>query len=236
MASVLSLMQDAAVETHLQRVSTIIGSTTDQTAMLLSRALHKTARELQDFGWQKLVREQTFTTVAAETQTGTPLPTTLRHFVANTFYNRAPRQRIFGPLTADEWQSQKAVAATWSDLSFRIWGGAWLWAPTPTAGQTIAYEYITTYIGTDTTGVTEKATFTVDTDLTYFDDELMILGIAKNVLDINGADYAEKSREFQLRLSSLLKQDGASRVISMSGQNPNKIPMAPRVPDRVVFT
>ncbi len=236
MASVLSLMQDAAVETHLNRVSTIIGSTTDATAMLLSRAVHKTCRELQDFGWQKLVREKTFTTVAAETQTGTPIPIDFRHFCADTIYNRTTRERIHGPLNADEWQSQKATASTWSYLTFRIRGGSWLWAPTPTASQTIAYEYITTYLGTDTSGVTGKATFTADTDLTYFDDELMILGIAKNVLDINGADYAEKSREFQLRLSSLLKQDGGSRIISMTGENMNKIPMAPRVPDRLVFT
>ena len=131
--------------------------------------------------------------------------------------------------------SMKATAATWSYDSFRIRGGSWLIAPTPTAGQTIAYEYVTSDIGTDATGATPRAAFTVDTDLTYWDDELMVLGIAMNVLDIDGNDYAEKSYQFQARKAKLLSLDGGSRIISPYTRV-DKIPQAPRIPDRLVFS
>lgn len=234
MANVLSLCQDAAVEVKLTRPSAVIGITTKD-ERLLARALTKTCTQLQDDNWQKLIREKTFTTVAAETQTDTPLPIDFLRFVNNTIFNRTTRQRVFGPLSDEEWQSMKATAATWSYDSFRIRGGSWLIAPTPTAGQTIAYEYVTSYIGTDATGATPKAAFTVDTDLTYWDDELMVLGIAMNVLDIDGNDYAEKSYQFQARKAKLLSLDGGSRIISPYTRV-DKIPQAPRIPDRLVFS
>lgn len=235
MANVLSLCQDAATEVKLSIPSAVIGISNDPDAVLLKRALVKTCRQLQDYGWQNILREKTFTTVAAETQTDTPLPTDFLSFVDATIYNRTTRERVFGPLSADEWQSQKAVAATWSYDSFRIRGNAWLMAPTPTAGHTIAYEYVTSSLGTDVTGATPRTTFSVDTDLTYWDDELVILGISMNVLDIDGNDYAERSMQFQRRLAKMLSLDGGARIISPYSKT-DKIPMAPRVPDRLVFT
>ncbi len=233
MASVLSLMQDAAIEVKLKAPSAIIGITTpDET--LLARALVKTCTQLQAHDWQKLTREKTFTTVAAETQTDTPLPTDFLRFVSNTIFNRTKRLPLGGPLSPQEWQGIKATAQTSSYDYFRLRGGSWLMSPLPSAGDTIAYEYITKNMGTDSTGVTERATFTVDTDLTYFDDELMILGICMNVLDIDGNDYAERSMQFQARLSKMLVEDQGSRIIA--ARPVNKIPRAPIVPDRVIYT
>lgn len=233
MASILSLMQDAAIEVKLKAPSAIIGITTpDET--LLARALVKTCTQLQANDWQKLTREKTFTTVAAETQTDTPLPTDFLRFVSNTIFNRTKRLPLGGPLSPQEWQGIKATAQTSSYDYFRLRGGSWLMSPLPSAGDTIAYEYITKNMGTDATGVTERAAFTVDTDLTYFDDELMILGIGMNVLDIDGNDYAERSMQFQARLSKMLVEDQGSRIV---GARPvNKIPRAPIVPDRVIYT
>ncbi len=234
MANILALCQDAATESRLSRPEAVAGVTDDESAVLLARALAKTCRQLQAYNWQKLTREKTFTTVAAETQTDTPLPTDFLRFVPNTIYNRNKRERVFGPLTSDEWQATKAVATVSSYDQFRLRGNSWLMTPIPTAGQTIAYEYITSYLGTDVTAATERATFTVDTDLTYFDDELMVLGIAMNVLDIDGADYAERSYQFQARLQKMLLEDSGHRILS--SRTTERIPGPPRVPDFVSYS
>lgn len=234
MANVLALCQDAATETKLSAPSAVIGISNDKDAVLLARALTKTCAQLQAYDWQKLTREKTFTTVAAETQTDTPLPTDFLRFVSNTIYNRTKRLPVGGPLSSQEWQGIKATAQTSAYDYFRLRGGLWLMSPTPSAGETIAYEYITNAPGTTAAAVQLTDGFTDDTDLTYFDDELMVLGIAMNVLDIDGNDYAETSRAFQTRLSKMLVEDQGSRII---GPRPvNKIPRAPIVPDRVIYT
>ncbi len=234
MANVLALCQDAATEVKLSAPSAVIGISNDPDAVLLTRALIKTCRQLQAYDWQKLVREKTFTTVAAETQTDTPLPTDLLRFISKTIFNRTKRLPVGGPLSPLEWQSIKATAQTSSYDYFRLRGNAWLMSPTPSAGDTIAYEYITKNLGTDSTGVTERSAFSADADLTYFDDELMVLGISMNVLDIDGNDYAERSMQFQTRLSKMLIEDQGSRLVS---SRPTGVrPMPPVVPDFVSYT
>lgn len=234
MANILSLCQDAATEVKLSIPEAVVGISNDKDAVLLARSLTKTCRQLQAYNWQRLTREKTFTTVAAETQTDTPLPLDFLRFVPNTVYNRDKRERVFGPLTSDEWQATKAVATVSSYDQFRLRGGSWLMTPTPTAGQTIAYEYITSYLGTDVTGATPRAAFTADTDLTYFDDELMVLGIAMNVLDIDGNDYAEKSYQYQARLQKMLLEDSGHRILT--SRTAERIPGPPRVPDFVSYS
>lgn len=234
MANILSLCQDAATESKLTRPEAIVGVTDDEGATLLGRALVKTCRQLQAYNWQKLTREKTFTTVAAETQTDTPLATDFLRFVPNTVYNRDKRMRVFGPLSSDEWQGIKATASASAYDQFRLRGGSWIMSPIPTAGHTIAYEYITSYLGTDVTLATPRSSFTVDTDVTYWDDELVILGIAMNVLDIDGAEYAERSYQFQARLQKMLLEDSGNRILT--NRTTERIPSAPRVPDFVSYT
>ena len=113
-------------------------------------------------------------------------------------------------------------------------GNAILMAPTPTAGQTVAYEYITKYIGTDSTAVTPRTLFTADTDLPYLDDELVILGTVWRYNQAEGNDYAEAFREFEMRLNDLLKMDRGRRPIDMGGSSVDRIPIPPRTPDTLV--
>ena len=104
--------------------------------------------------------------------------------------------------------------------------GSLLITPTPSTGHTIAYEYITSYIGTDTTAATGRTKFTADTDLPYFDDELVIMGVVWRYRQSEGLDYAEPYRDYQMRISNLLKTDGNRRILDMNGE---KLPRLPNV-------
>jgi hypothetical protein len=151
MANVLSLCQDAATESRLSRPEAVAGVTDDERAVLLARALTKTCTQLQDDNWQKLIREKTFTTVAAETQTDTPLPTDFLRFVKTRSSTAQARQRVFGPLSDEMAEHQGDGSYLGATISSAFAATRGLMTPTPTAGQTIAYEYVTSDIGTDVT-------------------------------------------------------------------------------------
>lgn len=237
MATVLSICQDAADEMSLDRPGTIVGNTSDNTAQKLIRQLTRTCRQLAArYDLQELRREHTFTTVAtADQSSATPIPTDFLRFVPDTLYNRTKRYRVVF-LNAEEWQGHQAALTTRVYDAAVLRGGTLLMAPTPAAGQTVAYEYITRYIALQTDGTTYVSTFAADTDAPTLDEELLILGTVWRYLQAEGNDYAEAMREFELRLNDLMKMNGGRRVIDMGGAGSDRIPIPPRVPDTLIFS
>jgi hypothetical protein len=237
MATILALVKDAADELSLARPTSVIDNTTDDTAVKMLRHLTRTCRQLATrYDWQRLRREKTFTTVAAADQNAAnPIPTDFLRFVPDSFYNRTKRYRVIGPLTAEEWQGHQAALATRVYDAYTMRGGRVLIAPTPAADQSMAYEYITKYIGTDTTEATDRLSFTVDTDLPFMDDELLVLGMVWRYRKSEGQDYAEEFREYEMRLNDLYKMDGGRRLLDMAGSNSDRVPVSPRVPDTLIF-
>ncbi|MEQ1652154.1 MAG: hypothetical protein ABL897_06685 [Hyphomicrobium sp.] len=234
--SILSLMSEAADELSLSRPASLVGNTTDSGAQKLLRHLTRTCRQLATrYDWQELRGEHTFTTVALADQiTATPLPADFLRFVPETMFNRTKRYRVT-MLTPEEWQGHQASLTTRVYDAYILRGNTILMAPTPAAGQTIAYEYVTRYVGylADNSGYV--STFTNDTDIPILDDELLILGTVWRYAQSEGNDYAEQFREFEIRLNDLLKMNPGRRVIDMGGSSPDRIPVSPRVPETLVF-
>jgi hypothetical protein len=232
-ANVLALVQDAATDLSLKAPTEVIANTTSNEVIKLRRHLIRTIRFLAGaHDWQILRREQTFTTVAAAAQTDTPLPSDFLRFIEGSIWNRASRTRVNGPLTPAEWQARQASVTTSAFDEFMIRQDTFLIDPVPPASETIAYEYVTKNIGTDSAGTTERSAFTLDTDLPYFDEELLILGLVWRYRKAEGQDYAEEYRDFQLRLVDMIKMDGGRRTLVMSGnQRQAFVPEPPITPD-----
>jgi hypothetical protein len=219
MSTVLVLVQNAADELSLARPSDISDTTDDNTAQKLVRHLTRTCKQLSaEYDWTRLRREKTFTTTAAAEQ-ASAIPADFQRFVEDTIWNRTSRTKVLGPLSPSDWQARQAVLVNGPFSNFIIRGTSMLFTPTPSAGWTIAYEYITKYIGVATNGTTELEEFTNDLDTTYFDDELLILGIVWRYRKAEGLDYSEEFREYQLRRANLIKMDGGRRPLDMSGTN-----------------
>lgn len=217
MTTVLSLVKDAADELSLARPGDISDTTDDATAQKLVRHLTRTCRQLSaEYDWARLRREKTFTTVALAEQTGA-IPSDFQRFVKDTIWNRTTRTKVQGPIQASDWQIRQAQASTGPFQNFNIRGSAFLMTPTPSAGWTIAYEYISKYIGLAVDGTTERSVFTGDDDTTYFDDELVILGTVWRYRKAEGLDYSEEFREYQMRRANLIKMDGNRRILDMGG-------------------
>lgn len=222
MSTVLALVQAAADELSLARPSDISDTSDDNTAQKLVRHITRTCKQLAaEYDWSRLRREKTFTTFAAAEQTGA-IPSDFQRFVGDTIWNRTTRTKVLGPLSPSDWQARQAVLVNGPFSNFIIRGSALLVTPTPSAGWTFAYEYVTKYVGTEADATTEIEAFLNDDDTTYFDDELLILGVVWRYRKAEGLDYSEEFREYQLRRSNMIKMDGGRRVLDMSGTNTDR--------------
>jgi hypothetical protein len=233
MSTLLSVIQDAAVELSLVVPLQVIGNTTnDNTAAKLLRHLNKTIQAtVKRDDWVNLRREYTFSTAAATESY--VLPADFLRFVPETLWNRTRRFKPFEAVTPAEWQAYKAAVAGMAFQSVRVRGvgtasPSLFIAPIPGGIETLAFEYITNTVGLN--GVNELAAFDDDTNTLLLDAELLTLGIVWRYRKAVGRDYAEEFREFELCRMDLLKQDGGRRTLDMNDEAEFYPPKA-RVPE-----
>lgn len=215
--SLLSLIQGAADLLSIPRPSVVVTSTDQQVRQLLALA-NLEGEELSarpQRGWQALTREQTFITVADETQTNA-VPADFGFSIPDTAYNRSNARKLVGPLTAGDWQAMKAnnTTAVAADL-FRVRGDAFLMSPAPTAGETVAYEYSSSYWARSSVGQA-KAEFTADEDTSYLSEVLIKLGVIWRWKQAKGLDYGEDMATYERALQKAIGRDGGATAIAMS--------------------
>jgi len=218
MTTILEICRDAADELSVIRPTSVGPDALDPTAQKLFRHLTRTCRQLAGRrDWQILRREKTFTTSSGAEQTGA-IPADFLRFVKGTMFNRSKRTPVLGPLTPDEWQKIQATVYTSVYDQFIQRGNVLLFTGALSAGQTIAYEYITKNIGLAEDGTAERASFEAASDTAFFDDELLITGVVWRYKKAAGDDYSEEFREHEQRFADCAKMDGGRRVLDMSGE------------------
>ncbi len=213
--SFLTIIQDAARRLSLEAPSAVV-SATDPLVQQLRGLANQEGRDLvRAHNWRVLMKEKTFTTTATETQTGV-LPADFDRFINETVFNRTNTRRVIGPLTAQEWQSEKAILASVLRDAFRIRGTDFIVTPLPAAGETWAFEYISDlWVDTDADGTADATAFAADANTTVFPDELLILGIIWRFRQAKGLDYAEEHRNYMMALGDAVARDGGRRSIAM---------------------
>lgn len=228
--SILSVIQDAAASVSLTRPSVIIGSQ-DKTVQQLFWFAVEECQALNKLWWQSMTREKTFLTVAAAEQTNA-LPDDLDRFWPDSFFNRSTNRKVVGPVTVQQWQLiQSNSAAAYVTLAYRQRDGAFLATPTPPAGQTIAYEYISTKWARSEDLLTAKLRWTVDTDTSYFDESLITLGIIWRWRARKGLSHDEDYDKWETRRDQLMANDGGSTKLSFAPPCDSYTPPLPTVPE-----
>jgi hypothetical protein len=217
--TMLSIIQSVTDRMGIPRPTSVIGSTDTQVRQLLA-LLNEEGEELSKKGdWQALTREQTFTTVAAPTQTATPIPDDLDRFIADSFFNRTQIRRLYGPVTPQEWQAYQAQPAyNLIYLAFRERDGAFLITPTPPAGDTIAYEYVSKDWAVSSTFVA-KDSFTADDDTSYLPDMLLKAGLRWRWKQAKGLPYGEDMETYERAVQRELGNDGGSGSLDITGES-----------------
>ena len=195
MTTILALAQNVAKDLGYQAPTTLFaaydeGDTTDYK---LVRALHRVSEYISKYwDWPELIAEHTFTSGANGAQTGA-IPSDFRRVVKGTVFDRTNHCRIMGPLTPEAWAKREAAVVQVGRPSFRIRGASFLYNSSFSTGATIAYEYVTTKIGA-TSGGSAVATFTANTDVSVWPDELMHLGMC---WAIQTRDLVESGPDFE---------------------------------------
>ena len=149
--SLLTLIQGAADIVGLSRPAAVITSTDPAVRRMLALANVEGQELAKRHEWTVLIREATWTTLAAESQgTIANIASDLdqengARIVNETIWNRTAQRRMNGPLSSQRGQRLKAASVTGPYSEYRIRNGTHYLIPAPTAGQTGAFEYITKY-------------------------------------------------------------------------------------------
>ena len=144
----------------------------------------------------------------------------------DTIFNKTNRWAVLGPKSPQEWQWIKSSYVTAGPMMrFRIMGNALTLWPMPSTVLTIGYEYVSKNWALSAAGVGQSK-LTLDTDYSFFPDQLLILGCKYRFLSAkelnNNSEFEEFTRE----------------LLKFKGQNAgaDKLNLAPRAADRLLTT
>jgi hypothetical protein len=226
--SLLTIIGDAAKRIGLSPPSTVINSTDPNAVSLLAAAQQEGKTLARRHEWQVLQTEYTFPT--ADGTASYALPTGFARILKETVFNRTQRRRMVGDLTPQQWQETQASLVTMVNPAFRIRGNLFLISPTPSAVETIAYEYITKY-WCESAGGTDQSSWLADTDTGILDEDLMTLGIIWRYKAGKSLEYAEDMQTYEMEVAKAILNDGARTRIDTSGVERDRIPHAPQMPE-----
>jgi hypothetical protein len=230
--TLLVIVQHAADRLGLTRPSTVISSPDENARILLGMAQEEGESLADRHTWQALQTEHTFST--ADTVASYALPSGFDTLIKDTVFNRTSRRRMQGDLSPSQWQETQASLVTMVNPAFRIRGSLFYISPTPTAIETIAYEYVTKN-WCQSSGGTGQAAWAADTDVGLLDEELFKLGVIWRYKAKKGFDYAEDMNTYEIAVNKAILKDGARVTIDTSCVERDRVPMSPQVPETLVF-
>lgn len=215
--TLLSIVQNASIECNQPSPTTVINNT-DITVKQMLSLTNAIGDELQkDYAWQTLIREAQFSAVATASQgTIVSKALTFDRFVNDTMFNRTAGWKIRGPISSQEWQRIQSTGVAGLDRAFYIREGNIYMTPTPTAGDSIYFEYVITQWAESVAAV-GKTSFTVDTDVCRLNERLMTMALVYRFRQAKGLPHVEYLARFEKFLKNLLLSDGAKAIISMAG-------------------
>lgn len=216
--SLLTIVQGACADLNIVQPSAVAASSDLQVKQLLELAKKEGKELARRFDWQILQKETSFTTAATETQTTlSAVASDFARIVNRSMWNRTESRRILGPLNAQEWQHRKAAAAQAAvTYFFRIRGDSILFNPTPTAGQSVYFEYISTK-WCQSSGGTAQTNWAADGDTALIDEDIIKLGIVWRWKMAKGLEYAEDFRTYEMALQDIFGADAGKDNIDLTG-------------------
>ncbi len=210
--TILSIVRAASSRLSLPIPAAVVSATDKTTIDMLALAQQEGMELSRRTAWKALTAEKTFSTTAASAQTGA-LPSDLDWIIPETMFNRDLKWRVVGPISSDEWQLIQASLTSTVFPAFRIRGTSLLMTPTPTAGQTVGYEYITKNWCQSSLGAPQAA-WTADSDTAILDEELHTLGLIWRFLRSKGLDFTAELAEYEKQVSQAMLREGVRPVIS----------------------
>lgn len=223
--SLLGMTQSFCRRTNISVPVQVIGNTEPQIAQIYA-LLEEEGNDLSGRGdWEVLTREAIHTTIATESQgaIGTIATDNFRYVRHNTLWDRTenlPITSIDGP----DWQAEKGFAATSPRYRARIRGGDLIVTPTPPAGSTWAFEYVSWNWILDVDGGTRKQYFEADTDTVLLPCAIVMMGLRWRWKKEKGLEYAEDFRTYEMMANDALGRERLRTTLHMDGADRSAAP------------
>lgn len=216
--TVAEIVSDAAIELGLR--STAMSdpfASTDPNILQLIALLKSGGRRLaREYAWTHLQSEYTFSTVASTAAYA--LPSDFRAMIPQTHWNRTTQWPLLGPTSPQRWQYLQALTGNVIYAEFRSLGGQIKLTPTPSATQSIAFEYLSSY-WVKPTGQTAPTADqpTVATDTVCFDPLLAVSMLRLAFKKAKGMDTSGEQQDYDDALSKVMGEDAPAPVLQVSG-------------------
>lgn len=218
--TVLDLLQRFCSRTGIPVPSSAFGNPDPQVVQLLG-LMDEILEDLTNrTRWSASTQEAVFVTTAGEDQgpMTTLAPFGFKWIIKDSFFNRSLRRTMFGPVSATQWQALKALPNPGPYYKYRIVRNRMLINPPAVVGQTLAFEYASSYLIMDKNGVTPKAFPTDDLD-TFLDETIVLAGLRWKWKYEKGLDYAEDFRRFEELADNTKAREGSAQTLSMDGES-----------------
>jgi hypothetical protein len=217
--TILATVQRFCRRTNITVPGTVLGSTDPQILQVLA-LLEEEGNDLSGRGsWQAITLEATHTTVATESQgdINTIASGNFRYVKNNTIWDRTENLPVI-VIDGPDWQAEKGFASTSPRYRARIRGNNLIVTPTPVAGNTWAFEYVSWNWILDTNGTTRKQYFTADTDTVLLPEPIIQMGLRWRWKKEKGFEYAEDFRTYEMMVADAFSRDGIRRNLNMGSK------------------
>lgn len=166
--------------------------------------------------WTHLVVPYNFATV--ENQSSYALPADFREMIDQTGWNRSTRLPI-QVVSAQQWEYVQALAiGVTLNVLFRLLDQTLQITPAPaTAGQTIAFEYISSNWCAAAGNTPTKDTPSASSDIVFFDKLLMVKALKLAFLADKGFDTTAAQQKYDDVLELVKGADSASPILRIGG-------------------
>ncbi len=161
------------------------------------------------------------------------LPSDFSKMISKTNFDRTDHWSNLGPKSAQEWQwLQSGNISTAPRFRYRIFGNKLRFFPAPGAVINMVYEYSGLWwvLASGGTAPT-KAKFTLDTDTSIFNDDVMVLGLKYQWFRANGLDFALPLAEFMRALDIEKAQDEDNPTLNLAPRLPSQLLNISAIPE-----
>src|SRR5882672_2469038 len=224
--SLISIVQEAAGSLSLPVPTTIVGNANASEVLWLNLAKREGNELARRHDWQNLVVQKTWTSTATEAQSSAMGSDFDRPMPDPEIWNRTSNLRYIGPVASNEWERLRSGVSGGVIGWWRLIGGAVNIFPAPTAGQTLAWEYMSKN-WCQSSGGTGQSTWAADTDTGVIPERLLSLGLTWRWLRSKGMDYAEDMATYEREMERATSRDRAIRVMSVGASRPDDYPAQP---------
>ena len=212
--SLLTIVQGACSRLAIPVPTAVVSSTNAQVVQLYSLANEEGQTCCARFDWRRLIGEVLFTTLHQFEQTGA-LPSDFDHIVNESMWDRTTVRKVFGPLTDEQWQNERAFPVyTPTAPAYIIYSELNL-TPAPAAGDTLAFNYVKNTWARSNASAPQTA-YLADTDTSIFGDVLSIKGLIWRFKKEKGFDYAEDFNDYEEFVNRMYARDGGRPRLNLS--------------------